>query len=109
MRNHFRVNNNIRLTDMQIFIVYAHVYDLIVPVEIVIRFYPSSAGEKIHLKICLFMGESHLQIRLPAINRLIRSAFPDISNENWHASVNPLLFIFIGFIFAIRATALIAN
>lgn len=31
---------------MQIFIVYARVHDLIVPVQIIIRFYPSSAREE---------------------------------------------------------------
>lgn len=53
---------------MQIFIVYAHVHDLIVPVQIIIRFYPSSAGKKPHFEIYLVMEELHLQIRLPAIN-----------------------------------------
>lgn len=94
----FPVNNNIRLTDMQIFIVYAHVYDLIVPVQIIIRFYPSSAGggsgDETHFEICLFMGELHLQIRLPAINRVIRlhSSCPDISAEK-RAPASHLLFI----------------
>jgi len=37
---------------MQIFIVYAHIYDLIVPVQIIIRFYPS-AREETHFEICL--------------------------------------------------------
>lgn len=85
-RNHFRVNNNIRLTDMQIFIVYAHIHDLIVPAQIIVRFHPSLTGEETYLVICLFMGELHLQIRLnPAINKTVihlHSSRPHISTED---------------------------
>jgi len=42
-RGHFRVNNNIRLTDMQISIVYVRIHGVIVSARIIIRFYPSLA------------------------------------------------------------------
>jgi len=58
LRDHFRVNNNIRLTDMQIFIVYAHIHDLIVPVQIIIRFYPLAREETLrnlpHERIAIY-------------------------------------------------------
>lgn len=41
--DHSRVNNNARLTGMQIFIVYARIHDLIASVRIIVRFYTSSA------------------------------------------------------------------
>lgn len=52
---------NVRLTVMQIFIVYARIHDLIASVQIIIQFYTSLARERLQFEIRETVQIAHLQ------------------------------------------------